>query len=169
MKNDYEVVGKIVLIRMKHGFTAVVDRKDLPRLLRFRWKWHAWKNERHKTWYAVASTHDKTGRKRIVLMHRLVLGLTARDRVVVDHGDHNGLNNRRGNLEATSSRLNNLRRSGLNRNNTSGVRGVVWSKSAKKWKAQLMLRRRHVHLGYFKDLTEAGAVVREALRGEIKI
>ena len=42
-----------------------------------------------------------------------------------------------------------------NSNNTSGCRGVTWSKEKGKWLAQLCFRGRCIHLGCFKDKAKA--------------
>jgi len=44
------------------------------------------------------------------------------------------------------------------RNNTSGFKGVYWAKQAKKWRAQIQVRKNHILLGYFDDLREAALV-----------
>jgi hypothetical protein len=40
-------------------------------------------------------------------------------------------------------------------NNTSGVKGVCWSKSNKKWQVQLMVNKKAMHFGYYFDLKVA--------------
>lgn len=46
--------------------------------------------------------------------------------------------------------------------NTSGIRGVSWSKAMKKWKAVLIRDRREVYVEYFTDLEEAGKAIAKA-------
>lgn len=43
------------------------------------------------------------------------------------------------------------------RNNTSGYMGVTWHKRDRKWVAQIMVKGRHIHLGYFSTAEEAAA------------
>lgn len=72
----------------------------------------------------------------------------------LDHRDRNPRNNRIDNLrEATQSC--NMRNTNLQRNNTSGVRGVSWSKRAKMWQAKIKIQRRQIGLGYSKCFLEA--------------
>lgn len=37
----------------------------------------------------------------------------------------------------------------------SGVAGVVWNKRSKRWISSINIDKKHLHLGSFKDLTEA--------------
>ena len=69
--------------------------------------------------------------------------------------------------EATVSE--NRRNVGMRAGNTSGVKGVYWHKAARKWVAQIMVDKRHRHLGYFLEITDAAAAYAKAseeLHGE---
>ena len=39
--------------------------------------------------------------------------------------------------------------------NTSGVKGVAWSKNAKQWKAQIMIDGIYIYLGLFTNIEDA--------------
>ena len=43
----------------------------------------------------------------------------------------------------------------LKSNNTSGTKGVVWSKGSKKWRAQIIVNKRYIHLGLFINKDDA--------------
>ena len=66
----------------------------------------------------------------------------------IDHIDIDRTNNRFDNLRLASSQQN-LQNRGKQKNNTSGLKGVSWSKAAKKWWAQIVADGRHKHLGLF--------------------
>ena len=51
---------------------------------------------------------------------------------------------------------------GMQKNNTSGHKGVSWDKRKKKWKAQIKVDKKQIHLGLFDNLEEAVAVRKEA-------
>ena len=74
----------------------------------------------------------------------------------IDHWDRNGLNNKMENLrEATRSE--NTQNAKRHKNNTSGVKGVYWHKTATKWTAQITVDGRKVYLGLFRSFW--GAVI----------
>jgi hypothetical protein len=55
-------------------------------------------------------------------------------------------------------------RKGANKNNlSSGIRGVSWCRTKKKWHAQVQSHRKTFNGGYFEDIEEAAAAAR-ALR-----
>lgn len=50
----------------------------------------------------------------------------------------------------------------LQKNNTSGVRGVSWHKGNKKWCARVMYQKETYYLGYYDNLEDAEKAVRTA-------
>lgn len=51
---------------------------------------------------------------------------------------------------------------GLDPRNTSGYRGVCWSKQAKGWVAYISRNNRHIQIGVFSSVTEAATAARIA-------
>jgi len=131
------------LIPLTRGQFAIVDAEDYPRLGRFIW----FVEGRPNNYYAVRKENGKS-----IKMHRQILN--APDHLVVDHIDHNGLNNRKINLRLCTFAENcrNLRSS---RHKTSRYKGVCWNKRNKKWAAAIKCNNKTYHLGYFKDEIEA--------------
>ncbi len=72
----------------------------------------------------------------------------------IDHIDRNTLNNRIENLREVS-RMCNLRNTGNQKNNTSGVNGVGWCKQTQKWSAYIMVMSKGNSIGRFSDFSEA--------------
>lgn len=81
----------------------------------------------------------------------------------LDHRDLNRQNDRIGNLrEATRSQnLGNRRKQA---NNTSGRKGVHWSKVAQKWQAQIQTDGTYRYLGLFEDKESAARAYRVAAK-----
>ena len=80
---------------------------------------------------------------------------------VIDHIDGNPSNNRIENLrEATQQQ--NCYNSTIHGRNTSGHRGVAWSKVLGKWQAYVNTNKKRKFLGYFEDLELAALVAAEA-------
>lgn len=86
----------------------------------------------------------------------------------VDHIDNDRTNNSQSNLRL-ATRSQNLCNQRIRSDNTSGVKGVHWSKSEGRWQAYIHASGKRKHLGRFDTLEEAQAVVsaaREKLHGE---
>lgn len=77
---------------------------------------------------------------------------------VIDHIDHDKLNNRISNLRDVTNQEN-IRNSGLAITNTSGYTGVTWNKTAKKWQAQFIRDKKLHYLGVFADVETARQAV----------
>jgi hypothetical protein len=140
------IIGTIVEIPLPSGHIAVIDIDDWESVSKYRWRicrtpW---------TLYAQAH-HYINGRRAELQMHRLIL--SAPFQIEVDHIDHDGLNNRRGNLRLATGSQNhgNIRKAP---NNTSGYKGVSWHKHTRKWRAYLGTRPT-THLGVFADPWDA--------------
>jgi len=121
---------------------AIVDAADYERLKKY--KWYA--SKRKYTSYAYRWENQKP-----IAMHREVINVP--DGMLVDHIDHNGLNNRMTNLrpcKAFQNAANTPAKGG-----TSKYKGVHWSKSNKKWMARITFRRKEHNLGSFDSEIDA--------------
>jgi hypothetical protein len=96
-------------------------------------------------------------------MHRVILGLQKGDGKVVDHRNQNGLDNRRENQRIASPAIN-AYNSKLQKNNTSGYRGVVWLKQNKRWMSRIKILGRWKALGCYATAIEAAIVFDRAVR-----
>lgn len=86
-------------------------------------------------------------------MHRLVMNCVD-DKVSVDHINHMTNDNRKSNLRiATQSQ--NLMNQSMNKNNSSGVKGVYFDNHRNKWVAEIKINRAKKNLGGFTDFNEA--------------
>ncbi|MEA3225847.1 MAG: AP2 domain-containing protein, partial [Planctomycetota bacterium] len=105
--------------------------------------------------YAVRKQNGKS-----IKMHREITSAPAH--LVVDHIDHDGLNNRRSNLRVCTF-AENCRNLRIIRHKTSKYKGVHWHKRCKKWAAQITANNKRHHLGYFtKEIEAAQAYDRAA-------
>lgn len=73
---------------------------------------------------------------------------------VVDHANGDGKDNRLCNLRGTSQ-SNNLANARIRTNNTSGFKGVSFRADRNKWRAQIKVNRKTIHLGNFDDPIDA--------------
>jgi hypothetical protein len=85
----------------------------------------------------------------------------------IDHIDNNSQNNHIDNLRP-ATKVQNQWNQGLNKANTSGVKGLSWAKSQNKWLACIRYKGKNNNLGYF-ETKELGAeflqLARELLHG----
>lgn len=85
------------------------------------------------------------------------------DGLSVDHIDMDKLNNHIENLRLVTSRQQ-KQNTGLQKGNTSGFRGVCWSKRTKKWRARIGNNGKLQNLGSFDSKEEAAAAYWQASR-----
>lgn len=131
------------LIPLTRGQFAIVDAKDYPALTKYKW----FAEGANGKYYAVRKKNGKS-----IKMHRQIK--KAPPHLVVDHIDHNGLNNTNANLRLATFTQNcqNQQRAS---HKTSKYKGVHWHKKQKKWAAQITANKKPHHLGYFKEETQA--------------
>ena len=87
--------------------------------------------------------------------HRIIWKMVyGYDPLYIDHINHNKSDNRICNLrEVTKSQ--NQRNKPMQENNSSGCVGVYWNTRKNKWVAQMMLGKRNLYIGAFKDKKSA--------------
>jgi len=132
--------GDIRFIPLTRGKFAIVDAADYEWLSKHNWL----AMTSGKTTYAFRKENGKC-----ILMHREIM--KPRRGQVVDHIDHNGVDNRRSNLRNCSNRQNTC--NGRPRGGTSRYCGVTRHKN--RWAAQARYLGVHVHVGYFAEEVEA--------------
>jgi hypothetical protein len=93
------------------------------------------------------------------LLHRIIMDCP--NDMVIDHIDHNKLNNMKSNLRICTKHQNNMNQS-KPKNNKSGVLGVCWCKGKEKWEAHIALNNKRIHLGYFDNLEDASRARKDA-------
>jgi hypothetical protein len=85
-------------------------------------------------------------------MHRLILNASSNE--FIDHKKHNKNDNRKNELRKVTKSQNSMNLK-TPVNNTSGYKGVSWSKVANKWHASIQKNKISYHLGYFDDINDA--------------
>jgi hypothetical protein len=140
-------------IQLTKGKVAIVDDDMFDYLSQWRWYYH-------KNGYALRNQRVYgENRKYCIRMHRLIAG--APKGFDVDHINGNKLDNRRDNLRVATRSENNYNK-GTQVNNTSGYKGVCWSKQRKKWRSRIVVEGREMHLGFFHCKHEAAEAYNKA-------
>lgn len=142
--------------------TTIIDDEDLEKISNHNW----WANTNGRGIRVETDLfiEEQTvwGRKRIS-MSRYILNLKSR-KFVIDHINGNPLDNRKSNLRVCSHKNNIRNRKILNKNNSSGIRGVSWDKTRNRWVAQLMFNKKHIYLGRFENKEDAKMSVVKGLK-----
>lgn len=143
---------EIVVNSKKHGSRSIlVDEQDYILLSSFHW----YIKKKCSTFYALANINGKK-----IRMHRLILGIV-NPKIIVDHIDHNGLNNQRNNLrEATPGQ--NSANSKSHINSTSAFLGVSYCKNINKWRADICKNGKKKSLGTYSKESEAAIAYNNA-------
>ena len=143
-------------ISLTQNKVALVDDEDFEWLNQFKWYacWSGW------VWYAIRKSPILDGKRITILMHREIMN--APNGVPVDHRNSNGLDNRRENVRLCTNQQNMHNRKKANRNNKLGIKGVCWHRNTKKFRSQINLNGKKIHLGLFNVLGDADSAYRKA-------
>jgi hypothetical protein len=149
----------VLAIPLTRGLFALIDEADAPLVAPH--SWHAMQPSGLR-FYAARSTPRPE--KKMVYMHRAILGLTAD--LEADHINGDGLDNRRANLRP-ATREQNARNTRLRVDNSTGFRGVYrLPNRAKPWVGRVKDDGRVVCTRYFRTAAEASRA-RSALAASI--
>lgn len=134
---------------------VTIDDVDAPLVMFIRWT--LIKSKSADTFYAQGYIRVNDVLTR-VLMHRYILGITD-SKIEVDHKNGDGLDNTRNNIRACT-RSQNAKNRRLNKDNTTGYKGVLLCKSGhpigKPYKSQLRFEGK-TYGTYFSTAEEASA------------
>jgi hypothetical protein len=127
-----------------------------------------WKSNHPKRPNKKAGYVDKRGYTKIIVggkhqyAHRLIFlyheGYLPK---YVDHISGRDKGDRIGNLRECSSSQNNFN-SSMGARNKSGVKGVHWCKTIKRWRAQIRVKGKQISVGSFSSLSEAEKEMKKA-------
>lgn len=155
-----EKILKFLIESHKYGDKEIIiDVEDWDKVKQYRWFCDC-KNG-GKTFYVRANKWSRNKRKNVYL-HRLILGSdnSAND---IDHKNGNACDNRKENLrECLHSE--NMGNQKFRVNNTSGFKGVFWHGLTRKWKAQIKVDYKSIHIGLFKTKEDAARAYNNAAR-----
>jgi hypothetical protein len=141
-------------IPLSQGKFAIVDDEDYEFLNQWNWYYDRGYAQRN------ALRPDRG----LIRMHRVILDrMGFKDFEVPDHINRNGIDNRKLNLRPATQFQNRYNHSSRS-NNTSGYVGVCWDKQRKKWRARMVINKKELCLGHYKDKKEAALAYNEAAK-----
>ncbi len=84
--------------------------------------------------------------------------------MVVDHINHDGMDNRDANLRAATRAQNMRNRRKISKSSSSKYKGVTWKKDRSKWEASITFERKYIFLGHFENEIDAARAYDEAAK-----
>lgn len=134
-------------IKLTQGKVALVDDADYEKLIKLKWR----AKKMGANYYAYHS-YRENGKIFSINMHRTIAGLSKENQLIVDHINHNGLDNRRENL-----RVCNYNQNGANRRKQCGTKSAYKGLAfhVGKWQASIKVNYKNIYLGRFNTEIEA--------------
>jgi hypothetical protein len=153
--NTYDLTGDYGI-----GYTYNTNEKFIFDLEDYnKIKEYCWRTDSRK--YIVTREDRK-----VLRLHRLIMN-TPQNKVI-DHVNHNTLDNRKSNLRICTQQENTYN-SSLRKDNKSGVTGVYWNEINKTWDAQIRVNRKNIRLGSYNTFHDAVKSRKEAAEKYFKV
>lgn len=149
---------KAIYFLQINNYIILIDLDDYKRVLSRKWNI----KKSNKNIY-VRTIFDK----KCIYLHRFILNLSDRS-VLVDHINHNGLDNRKSNLRECSAQQNCFNKRKYKKG-SSQYKGVSFNRSKLKWRASIRKGSKSYNLGDFRleeDAYKAYQVAARELFGE---
>lgn len=140
--NQYDLTNDYGVCTVSNGNKFLFDKEYYDKISKYIWS---------MTGSGYYMTTEKTDGK-YMLLHRLIMDCP--NGMVVDHINHNKSDNRKSNLRICTNSQNAMN-SRIGSNNTSGTKGVYYSKSRDVWIAFIIKDGKRIFLGYFKNIKDA--------------
>ena len=134
--NEYETDGDITYILLNDNKKAIIDTSLLEKISNYTW-----------TKYTNGYCYNvKSG----ILLHRFIMDVTDQT-ILVDHINHNKLDNRRENLRLATRQQNSFNSKPIN----GKTKGIYQDSNSGKWVSQICVNGKMKHLGKFYDKNDA--------------
>lgn len=137
-------------IKLTQGKKTLVDDEDYEYLNQFKWFYN--------NGYACKMLPRNGKPQKATFIHKLVMNNPSKR---VDHINGDTLDNRKENLRLVTHSQN-IINSKKRKNCTSKYKGVFRNKKANKWQAQIRVKQKAIHLGYFTDEVKAAKAYNKA-------
>lgn len=147
--NTYDLTGDYGIGFTLKGEEFYFDLEDYDLIKDYCW-------HKNRNGYIINKSAHNT-----VWMHRVVMGVSDSDDIIVDHIYHQLHDNRKSKLRVVTSSQNNMNRR-IASNNKSGVTGVWYDIRTGKWAAEIGFDKKKIYLGEFLKMDDAIDVRRAA-------
>lgn len=142
-----------IVLRDGRILESKIDTEDFDKVYQHPYCWGAHYEKRMNKYYVTSPIFNEARARKTIFLHRVVTNCP--DGFVIDHLNHDTLDNRKSNLRIVKQSENLLNKNGNYRNSKSGVRGVFYHKCSKKWYAQVQIGGKKVFLKLFDDFEGA--------------
>lgn len=156
--NEYVTEGEVTKITLDKGQVAFVESVDLALVRHY--CWYARPEPSTGKYYVVTNIYREDGSHGTLFIHVLIMGEI--EGKMIDHRDGNTLDNRRTNLRHVTHSENEQNRTKVNRNTSTGIRGVSRWRHRGQLKVTATANRKVYHGGYFPDTPEGLCAADEA-------
>lgn len=153
MKNSYRIKDDEVYITIKDKdkiMETVIDLCDFEIVSQY--NWFAWYSKGNDQYYVRGFNYSKYGNKQFY-MHRIIMN-PPKDKLI-DHINHDSLNNKRSNLRIVTPSQNHQNRKPGVQLGQSKERNVVWDKFTNSWKVYFKYNKQRYNVGRYKTIEEA--------------
>lgn len=149
--NDYWFEGRVCYVQTydkqnNPKCIFIIDHEDYEKIKNYKWK--------------VANRDNTVKNNKIGILSRFLLNVTE-FKIEVDHKNHNRLDNRKENLRKCNRSQNEINK-GINKNNTSGYKGVYIDKKQKKWISRIFKDNKEYYLGAYSNIKDAAKAYNNA-------
>jgi hypothetical protein len=127
------------LIPLTNGKFAKIDDVDFDKVIKYKWRVVGGNGKLY-----AATGHDRDGN--LTLMHNFLK--PHNEELEIDHKDGDGFNNQHDNFRIGTHQQNCFNRK-INKNNTTGYKGVYLNTKTGNWYAHIMVNGKTIHLGTF--------------------
>lgn len=134
------------------GYAVLIDDEDWEKVKQFKWTLDK-QYKRENLCYVTTSPYIK-GKKETIKMHRVIMGCTKGDGLIVDHINHNTLDNRKENLRVCKTGQNNMNQR-VAKNSTTGYKGVWYRQDTNMYRAMVRTQGTRYNCGQYSTPEEA--------------
>ena len=149
--NDFVILEEYAVIKIqskKYGdLDCLIDIEDIQKVNKFKWAVRFDKGINNYYVHTGICNDIAT-----TLLHRFIMNCP--NGKVIDHINHNTLDNRKSNLRICSHQKN-MQNRRLQKNNKSGITGISYIKDANRWRARIKHNNMDIDLGRFSSFEDA--------------